>query len=615
MEKCRMNDHLKTLVEKYVNQGFKIFPCNSDKTPCTVHGFKNAHDNKEILYKQFYKSDMLIGLPTGNVNNCIVIDIDIKDGRSVDELKEELKQYGELPETLEVETMSGGRHLYYKCDSTQLSSHSKFFDTSLPVDIRGNNGYVIGANYKNYFPLDIDDEDFEDLKSLMAELPDWIENYKKSTSDYQDIPLENFLPESEIREIRSALSYISSDDRDMWVNVGMALKNTGAPQAKGLWTEWSMKSDKFDPIDQEKKWKTFKPNDITIASIFHIAKQNGWFSTYEESTDSTNQDNINESEILTVHDELEKIKNFKVQTYAVGEQYAILNGQNMQLIRDTFTTIGGEKASAKTSLATDLSFNILMHNQDFCFIFFSLDDPETISAKRIISQGLKKNILEESNFETSEINSILSRIVITESIPPCDKITDKRGTISINQQIIQIVERVKQKTKTTKVIILIDYIQLVRPSGDRANLNEIVKEYKIAQKKLSEAGGCIIMLISQLNRDRDSGNSRYRETSEIENISDVCIDIRCNFVETTNPQTGKKIYVPEKENPTRFISIEKNKIKPAGQEFRTSLNPDFSFTQFITTNPIKNSSISQKENNKNQRNNTTKKKQPWQGTK
>lgn len=317
---------MKELIEKYVSQGFKIFPCNADKTPATTHGFKNAHDNKEILYKQFYKQDMLIGLPCGDINGIVVIDIDIKDGRSVDELKEELKQYGEFPPTFEVETMSGGRHLYYKVESTNLSSHTHFFDKTLPVDLRGNGGYVIGADYRRYFPLDV--EDIDCVKNEMANLPEWVETYRKT--EYQEIIEGIVLPDTEIWELRSALACLDSDDRDMWVKVGMCLKSTGSLQAKGIFTEWSMKSDKFDPVDQEKKWKSFKPSDITIATIFHLAKEKGWVTTYEKTAPEMVSSEEIEERLREVNKSYEK-KPFPVELLKppgfVGEIVEYMNSQ------------------------------------------------------------------------------------------------------------------------------------------------------------------------------------------------------------------------------------------------------------------------------------------------
>jgi len=599
---------LKEYIDKYIDQGFKIFPCNSDKSPCTPQGFKNAHNNKEILYKQFYKPDMLIGLPCGDGNGIVVVDIDTKDGRSVDELKEEIRQFGELPPTYEVETMNGGRHLYYKIDTTILSAHTHFFDKSLPVDLRGNGSYVITADYKKYFPLDV--EDIDDIKQYMSDLPDWIENYKKK-NEYTETPDGEFLPESEVRELRSALSYISSDDRETWVNVGMALKNTRSVQAKGIWTEWSMKSDKFDPVDSEKKWKTFKPSDITIATIFHIAKQNGWVTTYERPVFQIFE-SMPEIEIQNVFDELDRIKNFRVRTYSVGLVFLLLNRADIQITRDALIVSAGEKSSGKTSFVTHYVFEIMKHNPDFCCIFYSLDDPDIISSKRFISQGIGKNILDDTEFDTTDIDNILKRIIITESDPPSAEIIIDKKKISISEQLIEIAERVKKSTGTTRIIIIIDYLQYVKPSGDRTDLNEVVKQYKTAQKKLASNGGCIFFLLSQMNRDRDSEN-RFRESSEIENVADIILNIRPNFVETVNPQTGKKRYVIDKTNPQRFISIDKNKIKPGQQgEFHTCINSDFSFQPLIDPNETSKSLIQNQPSKKNQVRKNNKKSQPWE---
>lgn len=569
---------MKDLIKTYTDQGFNIFPCNADKTPATPQGFKNAHTDYSLLCKQFYRDDMLIGLPTGNVNGIVVVDIDLKDGRSLDEVIEDLKEYGDFPETLQVQTMSGGIHLYYTITETEISSHTHFFHKNLPVDIRGNGGYVITADYRKYFPLDVDDID--DMKSHMVPLPEWIEKYRKSIIE---IPVTEglMLPESEVREIRSALAYLDADDRDTWVRVGMCLKSTGTVQAKGLWTEWSMKSPKFDAKDQEAKWKSFKPSDITIATIFHIAKEKGWVTTYENSLDSTAEQCFSENDIQTVFDELEKIKKFQIKTYAVSDTFQVFNRHDIQITRDAIIVCGGERSSGKTNFVTHYAFDILAHNPDFCLINYSLDDSEFISARRIISQGIKQNAL-EGDFNAEEIHHILKRIVITESDPPSSEIKAKQNKkISISEQIINIADRVKKTTGTSRVIFIIDYLQYVKPSGERSDLNLIVKQFKIAQKKLTTTGGCIMFLLSQLNRDRDSEN-RFRETSEIENVADVILTIRPSFIETENPSTGKKRYVINKADPRRFITIDKNKIKPGLQsELYTAINSDFTFQTII----------------------------------
>ena len=276
-------------IDKYIKQGIRIFSCYSNKTPVPKNGFYGATLEPEEIQKQFYDDSFLIGLPTGNTNGIVVIDIDVKDGRTVEELLEELKQYVQLPENLfQVQTPSGGMHLYFSVINTNLSSSVRFFDKNLATDLRANGGYVCAPDGKGYIVYDdVDGLDIDDLKARCPALPESIENYKKQSNN-QEIAIIQDLPPEEIREIRSALNYIDPDDRDTWIRVGMALKSTGSPAAEGLFNEYSQRSDKYNPADQPKRWKTLKPKgDLTIASIFHEAQKAGWVTTYERKEVAT----------------------------------------------------------------------------------------------------------------------------------------------------------------------------------------------------------------------------------------------------------------------------------------------------------------------------------------
>lgn len=291
-----MNDY----IQKYIDQGYSIFPCKKkDKSPLTINGFYNATNDLNTINKQFYKDDLLIGFPTGQKNKIVVIDFDINkkipkteyiDPRSADELIEFVKDvYGNLPDTFSVETQSGGRHLYYSLpEGVELRSGSRFLDELLSVDIRAEGGYVIvpdGIMYTVYD--DVDELDISNLQERCSILPQWVVDVQqKKNGVFLDIDnnKEENLPESEIREIRSALSFISSDNRDDWIRVGLALKSTGSPSGYGLWNEWSKTSNKYNPNDMEKRWDGLKPNEITIASLFQLSKQSGWVTTYEKVT-------------------------------------------------------------------------------------------------------------------------------------------------------------------------------------------------------------------------------------------------------------------------------------------------------------------------------------------
>ncbi len=268
---------------------FKFFPCKSDKSPATKGGFYDATSDTEKI-KSFINNNFLLGFPCGNLNfNIIVLDIDInKDGdtRTVEDLLENLEERLKcsIPKDgFQVETRSGGRHLYFKApEGIRITGGSKSFGKDLSIDLRATGQYVIFPDEKNYFVYDSDIE-IDDFFNHLPTLPEEIINFKKNPARGADDNLPvNILPLEEIKEIRSALSYLDSDDRDTWIKAGLALKSTNSPSAFGLWDEWSKTSDKYNPKDMNKRWKGLKPFDISIASLFHEAKKIGWISTYKK---------------------------------------------------------------------------------------------------------------------------------------------------------------------------------------------------------------------------------------------------------------------------------------------------------------------------------------------
>lgn len=81
--------------------------------------------------------------------------------------------------------------------------------------------------------------------------------------------------------VRDAVFKIPSDERDVWLRVGMTLHSTGDARAESLWSEWASYSDKFDARDQRRTWESFdieRPEGeaVTLGSLFHLAEENGW---------------------------------------------------------------------------------------------------------------------------------------------------------------------------------------------------------------------------------------------------------------------------------------------------------------------------------------------------
>jgi hypothetical protein len=80
-----------------------------------------------------------------------------------------------------------------------------------------------------------------------------------------------------------ALSPYRADDYDNWLAVGMALHSVD-DSLLTEWDNWSRQSPKYSPGCCDKKWKSFKSQGVSIGSLAHMAKQDGWRSPFEKSS-------------------------------------------------------------------------------------------------------------------------------------------------------------------------------------------------------------------------------------------------------------------------------------------------------------------------------------------
>jgi putative DNA primase/helicase len=81
----------------------------------------------------------------------------------------------------------------------------------------------------------------------------------------------------ELMRVESALAYIAADEYNQWIEIGMALKASLGEPGYTLWDRWSSRSGKY-PGGQEtaRRWATFEPKDISVGTVFELAKRAGW---------------------------------------------------------------------------------------------------------------------------------------------------------------------------------------------------------------------------------------------------------------------------------------------------------------------------------------------------
>ncbi|MFC1772647.1 DUF3987 domain-containing protein [Pseudomonadota bacterium] len=152
-------------------KGKPIFPCNNRKQPIIKTGFKAATaDSGQVTTWWSQCPDALIGMPTGACSGTVVLDVDNKDGRHGDETLFQLqREYGQLPNTVEVLTPSGGRHLYFTHPGETVKNSVD--SLGIGLDIRGDGGYVIVP------PSRIDGRGYEweaSSPNTLADMPEWL---------------------------------------------------------------------------------------------------------------------------------------------------------------------------------------------------------------------------------------------------------------------------------------------------------------------------------------------------------------------------------------------------------------------------------------------------------
>ena len=83
--------------------------------------------------------------------------------------------------------------------------------------------------------------------------------------------------DSDKERIADALRAVPADDRDVWLQIGMALNDELGNSGRSLWDNWSATcQEKYKDRDQERTWRSFRRNGIGIGTLFYHAQRHGW---------------------------------------------------------------------------------------------------------------------------------------------------------------------------------------------------------------------------------------------------------------------------------------------------------------------------------------------------
>ncbi len=260
---------------------------------------------------------------------------------------------------------------------------------------------------------------------------------------------------------------------------------------------------------------------------------------------------------------IEKYQNYYIKAYPIAKSsvFEKFEEDKLNFFRDSFTTIGGNSSSGKTSLVTQLVRDLLIANDNAICLFYSLDDGDYMGMRKVIqhvlnyyepqlklpsyNEAIHPNYITNLENNKNNIESVLKRIVML------DNFKDIEADIEI------VKSKMMNISENPLLIIALDYLHIL-PNDEgkdaRTFFNETMKYLKEIQQQEAKNGGCIFFMLSQLNRNSstmgNAGINSFRESSEIENLSDIAITI--DYIKTEN-DNGETLT-------DRNIRIVKNKI-------------------------------------------------------
>jgi hypothetical protein len=272
-------DHFANFKKFAVQQNGKTPACKwMDPTNHTKEAFDPSYRNT--------------GVPTGPINNLLVLDLDVKDD-GVEEFKKYLAEHGN-PNTLTVQTPSGGFHYYFNYASknaddevlikTFLKNASKYRGKG--IDIRSTGGYSVAP------PSRRDGKDYKVLKStaptdIPSSLISWLivgkppvapkakEGSKRATTTTtRELTQKAYEYDVSTEQIRAMLAKLPAkylDNYSDWLVVTSVLK---CHDQYGLWETWSKQSEHYNEAKNQQQW-CYNKGFLDINYLVWVLRQAG----------------------------------------------------------------------------------------------------------------------------------------------------------------------------------------------------------------------------------------------------------------------------------------------------------------------------------------------------
>ncbi len=216
--------------------------------------------------------------------------------------------------------------------------------------------------------------------------------------------------------------------------------------------------------------------------------------------------------------------------------------------------IAGRPSMGKTSLATNIAFNVAKNaynktEKESSVLFFSLEMSSEQLATRILSEQAKisSNEIRKGNLSENDLDTLVDASKKILEIPLFIDDTPAINIATLSSRARRL------KRKHGLGVIIVDYLQLLRPAKYSRNESRVLEISEITQglKALAKEMNIPIIALSQLSRqveqreDKKPLLSDLRESGSIEQDSDVVMFIYREeyYLEKAAPTPGTADYI------------------------------------------------------------------------
>lgn len=281
---------------RYAALGWHVFPCwwmERGKCACGVeckspgkhpigpavpNGGKNATTDAASIRRwwgRYPQAHIAVEL---DVSGLCAIDIDPRNG-GLYTIEAVEAEHGALQSDVLQFSGGGGEHRVFRAPPKGTRLPGKL---GAGVDVKSD-GYIIvepsGHKSGHQYVWEASSSPLDGV--VASVLPSWLRDLVREVAPIPAGAQAAAFDAELAEEFAQALPHIPADDRDGWLAVGMALHNElgGGQHAFNLWSGWAQTSPKFDPVDQMRVWRSFKPAGLAgigRGTVFKLAQEHGW---------------------------------------------------------------------------------------------------------------------------------------------------------------------------------------------------------------------------------------------------------------------------------------------------------------------------------------------------